>query len=82
MHHESNRAGQGTEDVRHGDCMREQHHSIRPGAFCPPTVLVASTGNEALSAQDRWSGQSGCLIPIDATPRRRELAATSEDAVP
>lgn len=79
MQYESNRAGQGTEYGCHGGCTRRQYRSIRSGAFCPPTVLAADPGDGALSALGWWSGLSSCLTPIAAVPRRRELAAASED---
>ena len=40
VHHQGNQAGQGTEDVRHGDPQGREHHAIGL-SIRPDTVLVA-----------------------------------------
>lgn len=63
MHHEGNRAGQDTEDRRHGDGNDHDRQqlgiggNIRSSTAVPPTVLVTEMDNGALIVQGRPDGE-------------------------
>jgi hypothetical protein len=78
VHHENNEAGQGDDDVRHGDDHGQRHvinRSIRPGTAVPVTVFVTHLPNGGLLVRGFSARSSAYLSPSDATSLRRELAA-------
>jgi hypothetical protein len=79
VHHENNQAGQGNDNVRHGDDHHGQGHvssrSIRPGTAVPVTVFVTHLPNGGLLLCGFGARPRAYLSPSDATPLRRELAA-------
>jgi hypothetical protein len=77
VHHESNQAGQGADDVRHGADHGQGHvirRSIRPGTAVPVTVFVTHLPDGGLLLRGFSARPSAYLSPSDATPLRRELA--------
>lgn len=79
MHPRDNRAGQDTENTRHGDDHdhnREQHGAGTSGSgiAVPPTVLVTAMDNGALILQGKPDGPRVSLLPGQALVLRRELA--------
>ncbi|MBV9162342.1 MAG: hypothetical protein JO281_12485 [Pseudonocardiales bacterium] len=78
MHNEGGRAGQDTDNQRHGTSRPTQlgiGRSLRPGTGVPARVLVADMGDGSLFLQGWRDGPSVHLSPADAVPLRRELAA-------
>ena len=49
--------------------------SIRPGTAVPRSVLVSDMGDGSLLLEGWRDGPSAYLIPADAMPLRRQLAA-------
>jgi hypothetical protein len=78
VYHDSNRAGQDTEDRRHGtDHDRDQLSvggDIQSSTVVPPTVLVTEMNNGALILQGRPDGPRVYLTPGQAVGLRGELA--------
>ena len=78
VHHESNQAGQGDDDVRHSADHGQRHvssRSIRPGTAVPITVFVTHLPNGGLLLCGFGARPRAYLSPSDATPLRRELVA-------
>lgn len=78
MHHESNQAGQGDDNVRHGADHGQGHvssRSIRPGTAVPITVFVTQLPNGGLLLCGFGARPRAYLSPSEATPLRGELAA-------
>ncbi|MGH4008752.1 MAG: hypothetical protein ACRDTH_11460 [Pseudonocardiaceae bacterium] len=80
MEHKGGLAGRDTDDQRHGDVGGNGNvqwvikYSIRPGAPCPQTVLVAAMADGSYLLMAYPLGEP-VVVAKDAVPLRPELAA-------